>query len=320
MDTIHVGVIGAGNIAQFHLPVLKAMPEVEIVALCDSDSATLNQTGDRFQIANRLTSHQELLQSQSLDAVFVLVSVMRVAAVAEDFLKAGVPTFLEKPPGLYSRDTQRLAAIAAENDCLSMVGLNRRFYSTLQEGRKWLMDAGGVSSVTVDAHEDIDRIWKRGKHPEAVVRRWSYANGIHALDLLRFFGGAVVDVHAVQKRYESPMPDSYSAIVEFENGTVGRALMDWSAPGGHRVQARGLGITLTAEGSYQRVVIQRRGKETVTLTFSEADEQYKPGFFAQDSYFISCVREKRQPEFPAVTLADAVETMALIDTITGMSN
>ena len=71
MTSIRVGVIGAGNIAQFHLAVLKALPEVEIIVLCDKDPATLNQTGDRFQIANRTTSHKELLESHALDAVFV---------------------------------------------------------------------------------------------------------------------------------------------------------------------------------------------------------------------------------------------------------
>ena len=87
------------------------------------------------------------------------------------------------------------------------------------------MEAGGLLSVTVEAHEDIDRIWKRGKQPEGVIHRWSYANGIHALDLLRFFGGDVAHVHAIQKQYDNPMPDSYSALIEFETGAVGCALM-----------------------------------------------------------------------------------------------
>ena len=325
MAALHVGVIGAGNIAQFHLPVLKALPAVETITLCDENTATLNETGDRFHIASRSTSHRELLENNPPDAFFVLVSVLAVAEVTADCLKARIPTFLEKPPGLYSVDTQRLASIAAENNCLSMVGLNRRFYSTLSKAREWLMeaggseDSGGVVSVTVDAHEDIDRIWQRGKQPEEVARRWSYANGIHALDLLRFFGGDVAHVQAIQKTYDNPMPDSYSAIVEFENGAVGRALMDWSAPGAHRVEVRGRGITLTTDTAYQRIVIQRRGEEPVTLTFSEIDNQHKPGFYRQDEYFLSCVQQKKSPEFPAVTLGDSVKTMKLIDAITGMS-
>jgi predicted dehydrogenase len=322
MASIRVGVIGAGNIAQSHLAVLKALPEVEILVLCDKDSATLNQTGDRFQIANRTTSHKELLEYHALDAVFVLVSVLAVAKVTEDCLKVRIPTFLEKPPGVCGAETQQLASIAAENNCFSMVGLSQRFYSTLSEARERLMEAGGLLSVTVEAHEDIDRIWNRAnrtvKQPDEVIHRWSYANGIHALDLLRFFGGDVAHVHAIQKQYDNPMPDSYSALIEFENGAVGRALMDWSAPGGHRVQARGRGITLTTLEKYEGILLQQRGKDDVTLTFSESDNQYKPGFFAQDEYFLSCVRQKKSPEFPAVTLADALKTMKLIDAITGM--
>ncbi len=196
-DALKVAVIGGGNIAQKHLPVLKDIAEAELASLVDANPQTLQESADRFGIANRWSSHHDLLAKDRPDAVFVMVSVLSMAEVAAEFIEAGVPTFLEKPPGLYTSDTRRLAALAEEHNTLAMVGVNRRFYSTMLEGRKRLLDEGPIRSITVEAHESIQRVRDNAaKWPEEVMRRWSAANGIHALDW--FAPGAFrFDVRAV---------------------------------------------------------------------------------------------------------------------------
>ena len=49
MTPLRVAVIGAGNIAQQHLPVLLAHPDCEVALLCDSDPATLARTAQRLR-------------------------------------------------------------------------------------------------------------------------------------------------------------------------------------------------------------------------------------------------------------------------------
>ena len=316
-DILKVAVIGGGNIAQQHLPVLTDMPRVEVVALVDTDEKTLGETADRFSISARLHSHTELLGDERPDAVFVLVSVLQVAEVAADFIGAGIPTFLEKPPGLYTADTRRLAELARARDTLAMVGVNRRFYSSLLKGREMLLESGPIRSVTVEAHEDVQRIRERAKFTDEVVRRWSAANGIHALDLLRFFGGEVAHIEAAHQVVEGPMPDCCTARVQFVDGAVGRGLMDWFAPGGHRFEVRGVGATLTSDSGYYTLILQRRGEEPVAIEADEIDRRYKAGFYRQDETFVQCVLNGEPLPFPACTLDDAVKTMELIDAIAG---
>ena len=316
-NALKIAIIGGGNIAQAHLSVLRDLPQAEVVSLADIDPQTRQESADRFAIPGRWSSHLELLEKDRPDAVFVLVSVLQVAPVAADFIRAGIPTFLEKPPGLYTSQTRQLAELARQTGTLAMVGVNRRFYSVLLRGREKLLESGPVRSLTVEAHEDLDRLSGSDKFSAEVRRRWSVANGIHALDLLRFFGGDIVDITAVHHRVEGPMPDCCSALIEFEEGAVGRALMDWFAPGGHRFEVRSAGATLTSEPGFVAVALQRRGEAVERIEADEEDRRYKPGFFRQDQTFLDCVRRSAPLPFPACSLDDAVKTMEMTDLIAG---
>ncbi|MDP7130608.1 MAG: hypothetical protein QF437_08975, partial [Planctomycetota bacterium] len=153
--------------------------------------------------------------------------------------------------------------------------------------------------------------------PPEVLHRWSAANGIHALDMIRFFGGDVSSVTSIQHKVEGEMPDAHGALIEFENGALGRAGMDWLGPGGHRFEIRTAGMTLTSSPGYRTVTVQERGKDRFLLEYDEIDLNYKAGFFRQDSTFIRCVQTGGSLPFPACDLDDAVKTMQLIDEISG---
>lgn len=232
MSRLRVAVIGAGNIAQQHLPVLTNHPECEVALLCDASSTVLAETAAKFGIARTARALGAVLRRDDLDAVFVMVSVLHMAPVATACLETGIPTFLEKPPGIGSADTARLAELQHRKGGLAMVGFNRRFYSSHLAARERLLATGPIVSVTVDAHEDLARV-NRQKFPPLVVRRWAYANGIHALDLLRFFGGEVAELDAHRVPVENDFPDCISAYLTFAGGAHGRAAVDWMAPGRH---------------------------------------------------------------------------------------
>jgi predicted dehydrogenase len=309
-----VAVIGAGNIAQQHLQVLTNHPLCEVAVLCDLDPAILAATGDRFGIAQRTGDPDSLLRRDDLDAVYVLVSVLHVARVAGQFIAAGMPTFLEKPPGIYSSDTAHLAELQRKHGTVAMVGLNRRFYANQLEARRRLEAIGSVATLTVEAHEDLSRV-SREKFPQLVLRRWAYANGIHGLDLLRFFGGDVAEVQSVRHTVENEFPDSFSALLRFANGAHGRAAVDWFAPSQHRYEVRAAGALATSSVGLGRTTLRVRGEPDATLGPDEDDQKFKAGFWKQATAFLTGVRQGRQPPFPAADLADAHKTMVMIDQI-----
>ncbi len=317
MSATRVAVIGAGRIAQEHLKVLTARDDCRVALLCDPDTARRSTAAAAFDVPVGVDSVAEVLRRDDLDAVYVLVSVPAVANVAELFLRAGLPTFVEKPPGLYSADTARLAETAARSGAINMVGVNRRFYATHLAARASLLELGGVRSLTVEAHEDLARV-SRTKFPAEVLRRWALANGIHALDLLRFFGGEARVIHSVRQSVENPWPDSIAALLEFESGAQGRVLLDWFGPGGHRFEARGVGCQAVSTAGFGRVTWQQRGMPATELEPDTDDLRFKPGFWKQAGAFLGAVRSGQSPPVPAATLADACRTMQLVEQICGL--
>jgi predicted dehydrogenase len=322
---VRCALIGTKNIAAQHIPVLQALPEAEVAALCDIDSEAVGEMSRRFGVEQTFTSVDDLQAWGEFDAVYVLVSVLAVAKVAERFIRAGTPTFLEKPPGLYSSDTERLAQAVRETGTTAMVGLNRRFYTCLQAGREALLDTGDVVSVTVHADEAAGDKWFGEKFPPEVSMRWAYANSIHALDLLRYLGGDVKKVTSVVQQRRLPKPDSFSALLEYESGAVGRAIADHFGPkgNGHSYEARTATAVLTSSAGpspgdrMSSCVLERSGREPVKFRLTGLDQRLKPGFPGESRAFLRAVQAGEPVSFPAPTLDDAVLTMKMIDEITG---
>lgn len=322
MSRLRVAVIGAGNIAQQHLPVLTNHPDCEVVVLCDLNPKMLAETAQRFGISEQELSVEGLLRRDDIDAVYILVSVLHVARVAKTFITAGFPTFIEKPPGICSADTGRLAELAEKHNVVAMVGVNRRFYSTNIAVRERMSRLGPLATITVEAHEDhwrLDQPDRLRKFTPLVRRRWAYANGIHALDLLRFFGGEIEEIHSIRAAFEKDYPDSFSAMLRFTSGAQGRALVDWFAPAGHRYELRTLAATATSDPGFDNVTVRVRNQPDERFELNEENRRYKAGFWPQASAFLGGARSGQQPPFPAASLSDAHRTMQMIDEICQLS-
>ena len=202
-----------------------------------------------------------------------------------------------------------------------MVGLNRRFYASNLAAREALATRGPLVTLTLEAHEDLTRMTKTrfsAQDLPLIMRRRAYANSIHALDLLRYFGGEVTDVYAVRDAHENEFPDAYAAILRYASGAQGRVAMDYVGPGSHRFELRTVGVTVRSDPGLESATLLTRGLPPERLESDDDDRCYKPGFWKQDSAFLDAVRTGKPPAFPAASLQDALGTMRLIDRITGM--
>jgi len=316
MNKLKLAIIGLGNIASKHLPVLAQFEDVEFTAFCDTNEERLHSVAGQYGVKQKFVDVKRLLAEVEVDAVFSLVNVLSTFSVVTVCLEAGKHTFLEKPPGTSSTETQQLADLAEARGCLNMVGVNRRFYSSVREAQKVIADAGPLVSIVMDAPENLARIRAMGFHPQEVIRHWIFANGIHGIDLFRYVGGEILQVQAVNRKWFNEQPDSFGALVEFKSGAIGHYISDWTSPGSWKMELRGRDVKILLEPLERATLIQRDGT-TKVLSIDDIDTKFKAGFYVQDRYFLDCVREKRIPEQPASTLRDSIETMKLIETIIG---
>ena len=175
---------------------------------------------------------EELVEKAEPDALMVLVSEDQMRDMTARALTFGLPVFVEKPAGLAPADNEELAQIAADLSVPSMVGFNRRFYSIFHKGLEVIREHGPLLGVMVEGHERMWRIREGGKFDEDILEHWIYANSVHTIDLLRFFGGEPSELHAIAHSLHEKAGDQFAAVMELESGAIGQYSAHWYSPGG----------------------------------------------------------------------------------------
>jgi predicted dehydrogenase len=121
------------------------------------------------------------------------------------------------------------------------------------------------------------------------------------------------------------LPDSFHGIVEFEGGTIGHLISTYtSVPKIERLQLFGDRCWAVTEGIGTGMSSGRLYRDgefaDIALPAEDTAGSDTGGYWAEDQYFVECLRHNRSPQLPAATLADAVITMELVDTfLTGWS-
>lgn len=313
---MRVAVIGAGNIAEKHLEVLEAFSDVELAAISSRGHPRIDALAERFKIPEKFNDYRKMLDTVSADAVFVLVSAMQIVPVAAECLKRGIPTLLEKPPGLSAKETEQLAHLAHETNCLNMVALNRRFYSVMQRAREEILSVGPLVAVLVEGPERLAEVRAVGIHPPEIIAGLLFANSIHCIDLLRYFGGDVEHISAAASQWDEEQKNSFGALIKFQTGATGHYIAHWMSPASWAVVLYGMGRRVSLNPLERAMLIDADRSEKL-LPVDEVDVKFKPGLYAQNRFFLDAVKERRPITYPASDLADAVKTMQLIEAISG---
>ena len=183
--SIRLAIIGCGRVTEtLHLPSLRQVAGVEVVALSDVSAERLNKLADRFHIKERHISYQRLLENDSVDAVAVCVPAHSHVPVALDALSAGKHLFVEKPLALTLDEADLLIDRVKDSRLKAVVGFNLRQHRLIRQARRIIQQGtlGKVQmirSVLTGYHQDV---------PEWRMRRMSgggvlFEQAVHHFDL-----------------------------------------------------------------------------------------------------------------------------------------
>jgi predicted dehydrogenase len=154
-ETLRVAVVGAGAITQVaHLPVLRKLKGVEVVAICDNDFPKARSLADRFEVRNAYDDMEELLGATELDAVVICTPNHLHEGHVLAALGAGLHVLVEKPLALNTASAQRVIRAAEKKDRVVMVGMNHRYRADVQIVRSFVQtgELGEVESVRGSWH------------------------------------------------------------------------------------------------------------------------------------------------------------------------
>lgn len=121
-SAFRVALLGAGGIAPEHAAHLRAIPGIELAAVCDLAIDRAQKLARKYQIPRVFRSLPEMLQDCKPDVVHVLAPPTEHVKLALQCLPAGSHVFIEKPLGVSvaeCRELQRVAEAASR-----VVGVN----------------------------------------------------------------------------------------------------------------------------------------------------------------------------------------------------
>ncbi len=197
MKKLRIGLVGAGNIANVHLNAYKKHDNAEIAAICDINEKALNKTADKYDIKERYTSIDEMLEKAELDAVDVCVWNNAHSECAIKALNKGLDVMCEKPMAISLAEAEKMYKAAKENNRLLMIGFVMRFG-----------DGARVAKDFIDNGYMGDIYYSKATY----LRRHGNPGGWFA-DVTRSGGGPVIDlgVHVIDyTRYLMGLPKPVS--------------------------------------------------------------------------------------------------------------
>lgn len=125
-----IGIIGCGGIANGkHLPSLKKLGNVELVAFCDIVPERAEKAAAEYgcEGAQVYADYRELLKDESLDIVHVLTPNDMHAEITIAALEADKHVMCEKPMAKTAADARRMVEAAKRTGKKLTIGYNNRF-------------------------------------------------------------------------------------------------------------------------------------------------------------------------------------------------
>ena len=226
--TIHVGLIGAGNISQTHARAAAAIPGVSVAAVHGANGAKARELA-ASQGAAAYESLDAFLDHKPMDMVVIGSPSGVHAAQGVAAARHRLHVLVEKPIDVTTERADELIAAAEE----SGVRLGVLFQDRLKPGivrLKQLVDSGGLGRVlSVSARvpwyrpPDYYRL-SRWRGTAALDGGGALMNqGIHTVDLLLWVLGDVIRVQArtATLLHEIESEDTALALLEFASGAAG---------------------------------------------------------------------------------------------------
>ena len=130
MEKIKVGVIGCGGIANGkHMPSIKSLGDVEIVAFCDIIKEKAEESKKNFgtEDAKVYTDYKELLKDDSIVAVHVCTPNRSHSFITVDALHAGKHVICEKPIAINTAEAKKMVDAAKETGKILTIGYQNRY-------------------------------------------------------------------------------------------------------------------------------------------------------------------------------------------------
>ncbi len=229
-----VAIIGLGHFGCKRVQAITADPNSRLCIVADTREERTREVG-KANDCDHTQDWKDILSCEDVDAVIVSTSTRFLPRIAEAALNAGKHVLCEKP---FARNAaEALPAVeAAERKHLCLkVGYNHRYHPALEKSHA-LFRQGAIGRLhflrCVYGHggrAGYNQEWRT--QSEVAGGGQLLDQGVHALDLFRWFGGDFFQVKAYMTTAFwpiAPLEDNIFALLHNEAGCVASLHASWT--------------------------------------------------------------------------------------------
>ncbi|HEX4682428.1 MAG TPA: Gfo/Idh/MocA family oxidoreductase [Gemmatimonadaceae bacterium] len=320
-DTVRIGVVGAGAIAQLaHLPVLAKMRGAQLVAVCDNDRPKARSLADRFGVPDVFTDIEDMLELDELDAVVVATPNHLHEPHVLAVLASKRHVMCERPLSLTSRGVERILAAASRADRAVAVANNHRYRTDVQTLSRFIQggELGKIVAMRGGAYH-LKRAPEGWRFRRAEAGGGAFLDhGVPLLDLALWLADypepVRVTAHMDRGRGSSAVEEAMLVQLECAGGAsfqfdvssayVGEQERTWFEVLANRGSARLAPL---------RVVKELNGRPTDVSPSGAAGREnaFIQSYRAELTHFVSIIRDETPYEAPTdqVTLHKVIEAI-----------
>jgi predicted dehydrogenase len=234
-NSFGVAVIGLGRFGSKRIATILKNSRTQLRTVSDVNPQRTSEVGEQMNCAHTAI-WQEAVNRADVDVVVVSTSTESLASIALGALQAGKHVLCEKPFGR-TADEVLPAVVTARNMGLTLkVGYNHRYHPALRKAHQLLQQ--GVLGKLHFLHCFYGHGGRAGYEQEWRTRASSAGGGqlldqgVHALDLFRWFAGDFLEVKATAVTSFwpiAPLEDNVFALLRNESGCVAQLHASWTS-------------------------------------------------------------------------------------------
>jgi scyllo-inositol 2-dehydrogenase (NADP+) len=278
LGRVRLGVIGVGKMGLSHLSIAGALPQVEVVGVCDSTEYVLDILG-KYTGVRTFGSVERMLGEAHPDAIIVATPTGTHATLVRGALDQGMHVFCEKPLTLTADESRELAQIAADRGLVAQVGYHNRFVATFREVKR-LLDAGAIGRpghILAEAYGPVvlkhkGATW-RSKRTTGGGCLYDYA--AHPIDLVNWFVGAPDQVRGsvLHSIFSAETDDEVYSTFLYDDGLSAQLSVNWSDD-----SYRKMSTSVTISGALGRIFADRQEIRVYLREGVEPPTGYRTGW------------------------------------------
>ncbi len=208
---VRVALVGAGHLGKHHARLLKALPDAELVGICDVDESKAREMAEQWGVPWS-TRSEELPKEWGVEAVSLVVPTVFHEKLGLVYLEQGLDLLVEKPLTPSVVEGEKLCRLAKEKGLILQVGHVERYNPVLKAVREM-----GIEPRYIEG-DRLAPFSFRSTDIGVVLDLM-----IHDIDiLLSLVGRPVEDVEAFGMGIFTPAEDIATARLRFEGGAVAR--------------------------------------------------------------------------------------------------